>query len=52
MPFPVGKNKKIKGMIKDEPGRKIMTELVALGPKMNVHRKIDKKLEDKLCKGT
>ena len=48
-PLPIGKNKNVTGMMKDDLGGKIMTELVA---KMYVYRKIDKKVEDKRCKGT
>ena len=51
-PLPIGKNKKVIGKIKDELGGKIMTELVALIAKMYAYRKIDKKVEDKRCKGT
>ena len=32
-PLPIGKNKKVPGLFKDELGRKIITEVVALKPK-------------------
>ena len=32
-PLPIGKNKKVPGIFKDELGGKIMTEVLALGPK-------------------
>ena len=50
-PLPIGKNKKVIGLMKDEFRGKMMTELVALSAKMYGYRKIDKKVEDKHCKG-
>ena len=47
-PLPTGKNKKVIGLMKDELGRKIITEFVALRPKiLNLHNE-----EDKKAKGT
>ena len=50
-PLPMGKNKKIIGLMKDELGRKIITEFVTLRPKTYSFLTDDGK-EDKKAKGT
>ena len=48
-PLPVGKNKKIIGLMKDELGEGIMNELVTLRPKMYAYKVGSS--ESKKCKG-
>ena len=50
-PLPTGKNKKVIGLMKDQPGGKIITEFVTLRPKTYSFLTDDGK-EDKKAKGT
>ena len=48
-PLPVGKNKKVIGLMKDEPGGGIMSEFITLRPKMYAYKVGSS--ESKKCKG-
>ena len=50
-PFPIGKNKKVSGLFKDELGGKIITEVVALRPKSYAYL-MDDGGDHKKAKGT
>ena len=51
-PLPIGKNKKVSGLFKDELGGKIITEFVAIRPKTYAYLTDDDDNEHKKAKGT
>ena len=48
--LPIGLNKKVIGLMKDELGAAIMTEFLTMRPKLYCYKKLDGS-EDKKCKG-
>ena len=48
-PFPIGVNKKVIGLMKSELGGRIMTEFMALGPKLYAYKMLSGSV-DKKCK--
>ena len=51
-PLPIGKNKKVPGLFKDELGGKIITEVVAIRPKTYAYLTDDDENKHKKAKGT
>ena len=49
--IPVGKNKKVIGMFKDEAGGKIIEEFVGLRAKLYAYKMFENQKEEKKCKG-
>ena len=49
-PLPIGLNKKVIGLMKDELGGEVMSEFMALTPKLYAYRKLNS-AEDARCKG-
>ena len=49
-PLPIGINEKLIGLMKDELGGRVMTEFVALRPKLYVYKTLSGD-GDKKCKG-